>query len=157
MNIWFSQVTALKNPPANAWDTGDTSSIPGLGRFPGGRHGNPLQYSCPETPMDRGAWWTTDLGVAKSGTWLKRQHMCIPNTQYSILHKTSRYSINTCWMNELIDRTKGEREHAHLHTPSSWMCNRWSWAQGGRRKPSFHDWTKLRKSTCLPLSTVPKS
>ena len=52
----------IKNPPANA---GDMSSIPGLGRSPGGRHGNPLQYSCLENSMDRGAWWATVHGVTK--------------------------------------------------------------------------------------------
>ena len=45
--------------------------IPGLGRFPGGEHGNPLQYFCLENPMDRGAWWATVHRVAKSRTWLK--------------------------------------------------------------------------------------
>ena len=43
-----------------------------LGRSPGGGHGNPLQYSCLESPMGRGAWWATVHGVAKSQTWLKR-------------------------------------------------------------------------------------
>ena len=42
---------------ANAGDMRDAGSIPGLGRSPGGGHGNPLQYSCPENPMDREAWW----------------------------------------------------------------------------------------------------
>ena len=46
----------VKNPPVNAGDTKDVGSIPGLGRLPGGGHGNPLQYSCPENSMDRGAW-----------------------------------------------------------------------------------------------------
>ena len=52
-----------KNPPANAGDIRDESSIPGLGRSPAGGHGNPLQFSCLENPMDRGAW-----RVAKSQT-----------------------------------------------------------------------------------------
>ena len=60
----------VKNPPANAGDVRDVSSIPGLGRSPGGGHGNPLQYSCLENPMDRGAWWATVHGVAKSLTRL---------------------------------------------------------------------------------------
>ena len=47
----------VKNPPANAGDIKDVSLISGLGRSPGGGHGNPLQYSCLEYPMDRGAWW----------------------------------------------------------------------------------------------------
>ena len=48
--------SVVKNPPANAEDTRDMSSIPGLGRSPGGGHGNPFQYSCLENPMDRGPW-----------------------------------------------------------------------------------------------------
>ena len=43
---------------------GDPSSVPRLGRSPGGGHGNPLQYSCLENPMDRGAWWAVVHGVA---------------------------------------------------------------------------------------------
>ena len=56
----------VKNPPANAWGVSDVGSIPGLGRFPGGGNGNPLQYSCLENPMDREAWWATVHGAAKS-------------------------------------------------------------------------------------------
>ena len=55
----------VKNSPANA---GDMDSTPGLGRSPGGEHGNPLQYSCLENPMDRGAWWAMVHRVAKSWT-----------------------------------------------------------------------------------------
>ena len=54
---WASQVAlVVKNPPAN---TGDSGSIPGSGRSPGGGNGNPLQYSCLENPTDRRAWWAT--------------------------------------------------------------------------------------------------
>ena len=62
----------VKNPPANAGDLRDVGLIPGLGRFPGEGNGNPLQYSCLENPMDRGAWQATVYGVAKSQTRLKR-------------------------------------------------------------------------------------
>ena len=58
----------VKNMPANAGDVTDVGSIPGLGRSPGRGHGNLLQYSCLENPMDRGAWWATVHGVAKSWT-----------------------------------------------------------------------------------------
>ena len=51
-------------------NVGDLTWIPGLGRSLGGGHGNPLQYSCLENPMDRGAWRTTVHGVARSWTWL---------------------------------------------------------------------------------------
>ena len=61
-------VLVVKNQPANAGDIRDVSSIPGLGRSPGGGHGNPLQYSCLENPMDRRAWWAMVLRVTKSQT-----------------------------------------------------------------------------------------
>ena len=72
-NTWDSQLAlTVKNPPANAGDMRDTGSSPGSGRSPGGGHSNPLQYSCLEHPMDRGAWQATVHGVAKSRTWLKQ-------------------------------------------------------------------------------------
>ena len=55
---------------ASAYNEGDPGSIPGLGRSPGEGNGNPLQYSCLENPMDRGAWLATVHGVAKSRTRL---------------------------------------------------------------------------------------
>ena len=58
----------VKNPPTNAGDTRDLSSIPGLGTYPGGGTGNPLKYSCLENSMDRGVWWDIVHGVAKSRT-----------------------------------------------------------------------------------------
>ena len=58
----------VKNLPANAGDIRDVGLIPGSGRSPGGGNGNPLQYSCLGNPMDRGAWWATVHGVAKSRT-----------------------------------------------------------------------------------------
>ena len=62
---------AVKNLPANAGDARDTVLIPLLGRSPGGGNGNPLQYSCLENPMDRGAWQAMVQGVTKSRTLLK--------------------------------------------------------------------------------------
>ena len=61
-------VTVVKNPPAIAGGKGVTSSIPGLGRSPRGGNSNPLQDSCLENPMDRGAWQATVHEVAKSQT-----------------------------------------------------------------------------------------
>ena len=66
----FPGGAVVKNPPAKAGDPGDVGSIPGLGRSPGGRNGNPLQYSCLENPIDRAAWHTTIHG-AQSQTQLK--------------------------------------------------------------------------------------
>ena len=60
----------VKNLPTNARDAGDAGLIPGWGRSPGVGNGNPLQYSCLENPMDRGAWRATVHGVTKSQTRL---------------------------------------------------------------------------------------
>ena len=60
-----------KEPPANAGDIRDMGLIPGSGRSPGGGHGNPLQSSCLEKPMNRRDWWTIVHGVTKSQTRLK--------------------------------------------------------------------------------------
>ena len=67
---FFPGGSVVKNPPANAGDTGDMGSIPGLGRSPGRGNGNPLQYSCLGNLMDRGAWRATVQGVEKSRTRL---------------------------------------------------------------------------------------
>ena len=67
----------VKNLPANA---GDMGSVPGSGRSPGGGHGNSLQYSCLENPMNRGVWWTIVHGITKTWTPLKQlstQHMVV--------------------------------------------------------------------------------
>ena len=60
----------VKNPPANAGDTGDESLIPGLGRSLREEKGNPLQYFCLSNPMDREAWWAILQRAAKSQTQL---------------------------------------------------------------------------------------
>ena len=73
--LWVTFIRALvlalvvKNPPAGAGDM-TPGLIPGSGRSPGGGYGNPLQYSCLENSMDRGAWWAVVHGVAKSWTVL---------------------------------------------------------------------------------------
>ena len=58
----------VKNLLPNAGDVRDMGSIPGLGKYPGGGHGNPLKNSCLENPMDRGVWWATVHRVAKNLT-----------------------------------------------------------------------------------------
>ena len=78
---WLKQLCISTLTFAEFWDgprgkestcnAGDSSSIPGLGRSPGEENGNPLQYSCLENPMDRGAWQAMVYRVSKSQTWLK--------------------------------------------------------------------------------------
>ena len=85
-------VLVVKNPPANAGDIKDAGLISGSGRSPGGGHGNLLQYSCPENPMDTGAWRARVHRVSQSLTWLKRlsTHTC---TNGPLLAKISHWLL----------------------------------------------------------------
>ena len=79
----------VKNPPGSAGDARDAGSYPGLGRSSGIGNGNPLQYSCLENSMDRGAWWATVHGIAKSQTWLRdwshtQMGECIVNNGHTL-------------------------------------------------------------------------
>ena len=76
----------VKTPPAIANDVRYVGSIPGLGRSRGGGHGNPLEYSCQENSLDRGAWWVTVHRVTKSQTRLKR----LSTTQHNSTEKLTR-------------------------------------------------------------------
>ena len=64
----FPGGSVVRSPPANAGSLGDVGLIPGLERSPGVGNGNPLQYSCLENPIDRGAWQTTVQRVANAET-----------------------------------------------------------------------------------------
>ena len=86
INTHIFQWLSDKESACNAGATGDTGSIPGSGRSPGGGHGNPLQYSCLENPLDTGVWWATIHRVAKS-----RTHTCRTN---------SIWVSNNYWLNE---------------------------------------------------------
>ena len=81
-------VLVVKTPPANSGDITDLGSIPGLGRSPGGGHGNPLQYSWVENLMDRGAWWATVHGSQRVGLdW--SDWACMHSLSGNDLKKTS--------------------------------------------------------------------
>ena len=70
----YQMALVLKDPPTDAGDVRDAGSIPGSERSPGEGNGNPLQYSCLENPMDRGAWWATVHGVTKRHHWSDLAH-----------------------------------------------------------------------------------
>ena len=76
------------NGKESSWNARDLGSIPGSGKFPEEEHGNPLQYSCLENPMNRGAWQAAVLGVAESQTRLKRpKHAMINDAKlFSYVH-----------------------------------------------------------------------
>ena len=90
----------VKSPPANAGDTRNSGSIPGSRRASGGGHGNPLQYSCLENSMDRGAWRAIVHGAAKSQAlkWLSTHHVLstysVPDTVPFCRH---HFIFTTSW------------------------------------------------------------
>ena len=91
INYGWASLVALrvKNPPANAGDTRDVGSIPGLGRPPGVGNGIPFQYSCLENSMERGARWATDHGIAESQTHVlhwAHTHFTSPCTPNCYMH-----------------------------------------------------------------------
>ena len=87
----------VKKLPANAGDLRDMGSIPGLGRFPGKQHGNPLQYSYLENLVDRGAWWVTVLWVTKISSF----------EEYNFGAKSSRKQKK-----RTIDAFQGGKQHS---------------------------------------------
>ena len=74
----FPGGSVVKNPPTSAGGAGEVGSSPGWARSPGEGNGNPLQSSCLENPMDRGAWWAAVHGVAQSRTRLTQKTGSLP-------------------------------------------------------------------------------
>ena len=99
----------VKNPLANSGATGDASSIPLSGKSPGGEHGNLLQYSCLENPMDRGAQWATLHRIIKSQTWLNR-----PSTHTHIVALVVNFCGTVMWIN-----------YMYTYIPSFWDLSPW--------------------------------
>ena len=99
----------IKNPPANAVDTGVMGFIPELGSSPGKGNGNPLQYSCLKNSMDRGAWWATVYGVSKSQTQLS-EHTC---TEFSVKGQ-SGFFRNEITTKEVFLNSKNFKRHLSL-------------------------------------------
>ena len=97
-------VLVVKHQPANARDIKDLGSIPGSRRSPGGRHGNPHQYSWLENPMGRRAWWATAQGLTKTQTQLKWLTMHAHLVKSIALHRISR---SICWMkSHVLNKTQ---------------------------------------------------
>ena len=98
----------VKNPPANAGDTGDAGSIPRLGRSPRGEHGDPLQYSCLENPMDRGAWRAAVHKVAKSWTQPKGLSTHAPEVNAKDEKEVGHMKVNTAQIQKMKVSAAGE-------------------------------------------------
>ena len=84
LNIGLPGGASGKEPTCQCRKARDMGLIPGLGRSLGGGHGNPLQYSCLENPMDRGAWWVIVHMVIKSQKWLNNWTLRLLNVQYYV-------------------------------------------------------------------------
>ena len=85
MSPGFPGGVVVENLPASAGDAGDAGLIPGLGRSPGEGNGNPLQYSCLENSMDRGAWRAAVDGGSLSWTQRSTQECALPRHQVFII------------------------------------------------------------------------
>ena len=90
-----------KNLPVNTGNIKDMDSIHGIKRSPIGGNGKPLQYSCLENPMDRGAWWAMVHGITKSQTWLKQlsRHIIIYYYYYYYYYYYSLFITSEIWSN----------------------------------------------------------
>ena len=96
--------TVGNNPPARAGDSGDVGLIPESGRSPGGGNGNPLQYSCLENFMKRGAWWATVHRVEKRPNWellcicITESLCCTPETNTTLQISYKWESLSRVWL-----------------------------------------------------------
>ena len=150
----------VKNLSANARDIRDAGLIPGSGRSPGGGHGNPLQYSCRENPMDRGDWWAVAHGVTKSWTRLEglTQHSTIYSqpgmrTQVILVYQfvddtclTSACNTNCKYLSHPVGGAKGSKFFPRAGHSSTLRCVRSCLLQHLLLLRSGSTWKKDRKT-----------
>ena len=84
----------VKNLPANVGDIRDVGLIPGSGKSPGEGNGNPLQYSCLENPMDRGAWRATVHSIIRTQTQLKQLSTDLPKISVAFLAEMDKIILH---------------------------------------------------------------
>ena len=124
-------VLVVKNSPAKEGEAWDVGSIPGSGRSPEGGHGNPLQYSCLENPMNRGAWQATVHSISNSQTQLKqsdmhaRMHTYVCIKYYEFLWR--KYGLILWWekstsflTNTYTNNSLDKKENCFLHYMRIW-------------------------------------
>ena len=162
----------VKNPPANSGDIRDVGSIPGLGRSPGGWHGNPRQYSCLENPMDRGAWcatvqrvkydwnnWTCTHSEVEDAHTLSFSNSSSRKHIYRVMkgyNKSIRCSI-ICKSNKKRSNSKMSTRTAclrklfikgHITYQLKWMCICYRWTRTNLKIIMLGEKTKLWTITC---------
>ena len=123
-------VLVVKSLPANAGDIRDAGSIPRSGRSPGEGHSNSLQYSCLESPIDRGAQQATVHNVAQSRTWLKwlsthAVNKCLYSVQFSLVQFSCSVVSDSLWPHELQHARPPWPSPTPRAYPNSCPLSRW--------------------------------
>ena len=143
---WASQEALLvKNRPANAGDIKDVGSIPGSGRSTGGGHGNPLQYSWLENPVDRGGWQATVYRVTQSRTWLKWLSLHV-HISYIILGNNKN--------KKLFQRQEAWHLLERHSVAASWKGEQWELQCSGVRNPKQMFNPLIKKMSSMEAETI---
>ena len=128
---------------------GDPGLIPGSGRSPGEGNGNPLQYSCLENPMDRGAWWATVHGVAKSRTWLRdfAFTLTFQCTIHQVVPVVKNPPVNAGDLRDRVWSQYGEYHLEENENPIQYSClkNPMDRGTGGLQSMRSQSWTQLKR------------
>jgi len=144
---WVALV--VKNPPAKAGDRRDPGSIPGSGRSPGEGHGNPLQYSCLENPVDRGAWQATVHRISKSRTQLKRLRTC---EFFPVAQMVKNLPAMQETQIQSLDREDPLENGMAIHSSFAWRIP-WTEEPGGLQSMGLqrvrHDWATNTTTTAV--------
>ena len=130
-------------------NAGDTGLIPASGRFPGGGHGYPLQYSCLDNPIDRGAWQATVHRVAKSQTQLKwlSTHACMHVCMYIDRHICTRMHAQSC--QTLCNPVDYSQPGSSVHEISQARIMEWVAISYSRGLSQPRDLTRVSWVSCL--------
>ena len=137
-------VLVVKNLPANAANIRDVGFIPGLGRSSGGRHGNPLQYSCLANTKDRVIWWTMVHRVAEIQTQLKQ---CI-FTHSTIICLVNSSCLGLCGQSTLVSSTQGSSRTQPASLPCPCTATR-KGSQGSNLGQSQGLFSQITPMCCL--------
>ena len=139
----------VKNSPGNAADTRDTGLMPGFVRCPGEGNGRPLQCSCLEISMDRGAWWATVHRIGKSGTQLSRSHKDHRRSNMYIVGSLPGSLNDPCLL-------VGEKRESVVAQSCPTLCDPMDWSLGLWPASFLCPWNSLGKNTGVACHFLPQ-